>query len=155
MNLHCIFLCIHYKPEIVIFESSKYSCNKEEKLLKVWGASDWQISSTFWENIGTFSIGNGAEIRPKNSLEKSPSWSILCLSCMLMMLGSQVKIPLYHQVIMSLKVVIKDGPCPGLYMYLWQICPWCKCLTIVTSSKPYVRLERQIGTERQIKMIAN
>ena len=55
----------HYKPEIIVFECPRYSLIKEEKLLKVWGASDWEIASTFWENIGTFSIGNGAEIRPQ------------------------------------------------------------------------------------------
>ena len=49
-----------------------YSLIKEEKLLKDWGASDWEISSTFWENIGTFSIGNGAEIWPQTQ-----PWKIL------------------------------------------------------------------------------
>ena len=54
VDLHCIHLCNHYKPEIVIFEFQRYSLIKEEKLLKVWGAFDWEISSTFWENIGPY-----------------------------------------------------------------------------------------------------
>ena len=49
-----------------------YSLFKEEKILKVWGASDWEISSTFWENIDTFSIGNGAEIWPPKQPWKIP-----------------------------------------------------------------------------------
>ena len=48
-----------------------YSLIKEENLLKVWGASGGEISSTFWENIGTFFIGNGAEIWPQKQPWKS------------------------------------------------------------------------------------
>ena len=76
MDLHCIFLCIHYKAEIVIFECPRYLLIKEEKLLKVLGASDWEISSTFWENIGTVSIGNGAEFRPQKQPWKIPAVSM-------------------------------------------------------------------------------
>ena len=36
---------------------SRYSSIKEEKLLKVWCASDLEISSTFWENTGPFPLG--------------------------------------------------------------------------------------------------
>ena len=43
----------------------KVFVNKREKLLKVLGVSDWEISSTFWENTGNFAIGTGAEIRPQ------------------------------------------------------------------------------------------
>ena len=65
-----LYLLVHYyKLEIVIFECQRYSWIKEEKLLKVWGASDCEVSSTFLENTGHFSIGTGAEIRPQNSLE--------------------------------------------------------------------------------------
>ena len=32
--------------------------------MKVWGASDWEISSTFWSNTGPFSLGTGAKILP-------------------------------------------------------------------------------------------
>ena len=67
-----LYLFVHYyKPEIPIFECPRYLWIKEDKLLKIVGASDWEILSTFWENTCLFSIGNGAEIRPQNSLEKS------------------------------------------------------------------------------------
>ena len=72
MGLHCIFLCITIKPEIVIFECPWYSWIKEEKLLKIWDASDWEISFPFWENTGPFFIGNGAEIRPQKQPCKNP-----------------------------------------------------------------------------------
>ena len=38
-----------------------YSSIKEE-FTESLGAANWEILSTFWENTGHFSIGNGAEI---------------------------------------------------------------------------------------------
>ena len=72
VDLHCIFLCIHVISQKVIFECPMYSLIKEKKLLKVLGASDWVFHLLFGKNIGTFSIGNGSEIRPQKQPWKIP-----------------------------------------------------------------------------------
>ena len=75
VDLHgsTLYLFVHYyKQEIDIFECPRYSWIKEEKMLKVWGASDWEISSTFGENTGSFSIGTGVETWPQKQAWKIP-----------------------------------------------------------------------------------
>ena len=69
-NIFRMLVVHYYKSEIVIFECPRYSRIKEEKLLKFWGASEWEISSTFWDNTGPFSTGAGTEVlRPKTALK--------------------------------------------------------------------------------------
>ena len=69
LRLHCIVLCI-----TIIFECQRYLWIKEEKLLKVWAVSSiLEVSSTFWENTGHFSIGNWARnSAPKTALNLIP-----------------------------------------------------------------------------------
>ena len=69
--IYIVSVVHYYKPEVVIFECPRYLWIKEEKILKVLGASDWEISSIFWKIRALFPLGIGSKFVPQNSLEKS------------------------------------------------------------------------------------
>ena len=72
MDLHGIFLCIAISQKYSFLNAQAIHELKREKCLKVFGALDWEISSTFLENTLPFSIGTGAEIRPQKQPWKIP-----------------------------------------------------------------------------------
>ena len=98
------------KLEIVIFECPRYSWIKEEKLLKVWGAPDWEISSTFWEKTGHFPLGLGPKFGPKQP------WKI---SACHQLCDCGLRWPFNHD-LNSQGFLCSDN----IHVYLSEVCKW-------------------------------
>ena len=68
MDLHCIFLCIDISQKWSSLNAQGI-CELEEKILKVWCASDWEIYLLFGKMQALFPLGLGPKFGPKTALK--------------------------------------------------------------------------------------